>query len=344
MKIQKIKIPPEKLDVNYKFYYFIKVLNSTGGLNENDVKKFIEIIFTYGDIGYEKSVQQLDNLADSIQNEDRKITVKELLYLIKNDFELTLFTFSLKLLQIKPLLLAEAKLVEIAEISNLSEIHSLSLKYDTISKSKPYFTRVNGALLSLLLFSKIEEKDSNFLSDAAENYVKTLFAEYEILKKHGVEANQIFMLMFSESINQSIISDAGTSYEDRIFNILIALGINKDEIHKIHDETDSSTEFDFFFKLEGKTFGIGAKRTLRERYKQFIKTAYMAKLDVMIEFTLGIDLTPVKAKSIRDHSVYLFVANEIYESKPFLKQIEGIYPATAFTLSLLKELSNKVKA
>jgi hypothetical protein len=46
-------------------------------------------------------------------------------------------------------------------------------------------------------------------------------------------------------------------------------------------------EFELFFELDGRTYGIGAKRTLRERYKQFIKTSHTSKIDVMIEITLG---------------------------------------------------------
>jgi hypothetical protein len=85
--------------------------------------------------------------------------------------------------------------------------------------------------------------------------------------------------MFSESINQSIISDSGSNYEDRILTVLTSIGINENDISKTHDKNDSSTEFDFFFELQNKTYGIGAKRTLRERYKQFIKTAQMSNID-----------------------------------------------------------------
>jgi hypothetical protein len=97
------------------------------------------------------------------------------------------------------------------------------------------------------------------------------------LKKFGLESNQIFMLMFSESINQSIISDSGSNYENRILSVLNKIGIKN--IRKIHDESDKSTEYDFFFEIDGKSYGIGAKRTLRERYKQFIKTKLTTKID-----------------------------------------------------------------
>ncbi len=77
--------------------------------------------------------------------------------------------------------------------------------------------------------------------------------------------------MFSESINQSIISDSGSNYENRIEIVLSRIGI--DFKKRVHDKFDQSTEYDFFFKIDKINYGIGAKRTLRERYKQFIKTS-----------------------------------------------------------------------
>jgi hypothetical protein len=144
--------------------------------------------------------------------------------------------------------------------------------------------------------------------------------------------------MFNESINQSIISDSGSNYEDRILNVLVSIGIDKEKIKKVHDKNDSSTEFDFFFELDNKTYGIGAKRTLRERYKQFIKTAQMTDIDVMIEITLGIDLTKEKVEAIRKHNVYLFVADEIYQNYNYLQKIDGVYSSKELTLQTLKNI------
>jgi hypothetical protein len=144
--------------------------------------------------------------------------------------------------------------------------------------------------------------------------------------------------MFSESINQSIISDSGSNYEDRILSVLTSIGLDENKIEKTHDKDDSSTEFDFFFELNNQTYGIGAKRTLRERYKQFIKTAQMTQIDVMIEITLGIDLTEEKVKAIRKHNVYLFVADEIYNSYQYLQDIDGIYSSQDLTIEVLENL------
>ncbi len=337
MKINKIKIKKEKLDTNFKLYLFLKELNGANKLTENEVNNFLEVYFANSKLNKEKIkaifLNQIDNLSDK-----KKEKIGTLLYQIKNDVDFNIFIFSLKLIQIKKLLLEEAKLTEVSELVSLKDVNQLSLEYDTISKSKPYYTRVNGALISLLFFSKLDEKDTSFISQSTDKYVNSLFNEYTYLKNKGLEANQMFMLMFSESINQLIIQNAGSSYEDRIYNILIGLGIKADTIKKIHDDKDTSTEYDFFFELDKKTFGVGAKRTLRERYKQFIKTKQTTKIDATIEITLGLDLSEEKAKSIRQHGVFLFVADEIYKSRKYLQEIEGIFPASLLSIKTLKSL------
>ena len=109
-------------------------------------------------------------------------------------------------------------------------------------------------------------------------------------------------------------------------------------IKKVHDTGDTSMEYDFYFKLDEKTFGIGAKRTLRERYKQFIKSQHTTGIDATIEITLGLDLSEGKAKAIRQHGVYLFVADEIYKSRKYLQDIEGVFPASSLNIKTLRSL------
>ncbi len=338
MQINKIKIKKSKLDANFNLYFFLKELNGAIKLSDNEINKFLEAYFANKQLSVSKIKFIFLNIIEQLSDK-KKEGMLALMFQTKTDVDFSTLVFSLKLMQIKTLLLAEAKLGEVAEMSSLENINQLSIHYDTISKSKPYYTRVNGALLSLLFFSKLEEKDTSFISKSTEEYVATLFKEYEYLKKKGLEPNQMFMLMFSESINQSILSDAGSSYEDRIYNILIGLGIPAIDIKKTHDKADSSTEFDFFFELNGKTYGIGAKRTLRERYKQFIKTAQMTKIDVMIQITLGLDLTEEKAKSIAQHGVITFVSDEIYQSRKYLQELTTVHSASTLNLDLLKRLT-----
>jgi hypothetical protein len=223
-------------------------------------------------------------------------------------------------------------------VSELQRLNPLSLEYDKVSVYRPYATRVNWALLSLLFFSYLEEWITNFISAQSEAFLNSLSELAIALKNDWVEPNQIFMLMFSESINQSIISDSWSNYENRILSVLTRIWIPEDDIKKTHDKNDSSTEFDFFFELDSRTYWIWAKRTLRERYKQFIKTAQMSRIDVMIEITLWLDLNEEKAKSILAHSVYIFVADEIYQSRNFLREMDWVYSVKDLNIKTLKAL------
>jgi hypothetical protein len=328
MKIEKLKIESQKLDLNLKFYLILKNLVKAK-LAESQIYSLLEKI----SLGV--------NWLEAIKN-IKKIQATEALELLfkQLDFEndLEILVFGLKLYLCKDLLLKEAKISDIANIDKLKILDPLSLGYDKISVQKPYQTRVNGALLALLFFEKLEKSQTNFMSQDAADFISGLSEVVIKLKKQGLEPNQIFMLMFSESINQSIISDSGLNYEDRILIVLKKIGIDEKNIKKTHDKNDRSTEFDFFFEIDKRSYGIGAKRTLRERYKQFIKTAQMSKIDVMIQITLGLDLNEEKAKIINQNGVYLFVADEIYESRTFLHKLEGVYSVKNFNIETLKSL------
>jgi len=339
MKIKKLKITKSKFDINLKFYFFLKHLVKVK-LSDIQANEIFKTYILNQKLNYRKNVDKLiENVSDNLKDgTDKKGLLFEILDEINSELELKLFVFSLNLYMIKDLLLQEAKLKDLLDISKLNNLDPLSLKYDKITLYSPYSTRVNGALLSLIFFDKLDKKDTNFISKEAEDFIKNLSKLARKLKNSGVEPNQIFMLMFNESMNQSIISDSGSNYEDRILTVLTSIGINKNKIQKTHDKDDSSTEFDFFFELGKKTYGIGAKRTLRERYKQFIKTSHMSKIDVMIEITLGLDLNEEKAKSILNHGVYIFVADEIYQSRRFLQDMKGVYSVKNLTLTTLKKL------
>ena len=283
-------------DINFECYLYLKELNGTNGVTARELRLLLEQSFRYTSKNYKVAVNQYEAIFQNVTKDERHDNLFMLSARINSLEKYYLFNFCLKLLTIKPLLLAEAKLIESQKAQTLSQYHQLSLDYDTISKHGAYYVRVNSSLLALLMFQKLDNQEVSFLASATDEFVSSIQKEYEYLKGIGLNANQMFMLMFSESVNQSITTSGGSSYEDRIMQILIHIGIEHGEISKVHDSADNSTEFDMFFNLQGKTYGIGAKRTLRERYKQFIKTAQMTKIDVMIEITLGIDLTETKAQ------------------------------------------------
>ncbi len=337
MSIEKLDISQDKFDINLKFYFFLKYMVKIK-LTENQSHNILNIALSTKDFLVIKD-RTIEYVERNIKKGSKKYKlIYETMDEINSEVDLKLFIFSLELYIIKDLLLAEAKLKNMLDSSKLKNLDPLSLEYDKITLFSPYSTRVNGALLSLIFFEKLENEETNLISKYAEDFITELSKLAVELKRKGVESNQIFMLMFNESINQSIISDSGTNYEDRILEVLISIGIDKTQIKKVHDKDDSSTEFDFFFELDGKTYGIGAKRTLRERYKQFIKTAQMTQIDVMIEITLGIDLTEEKVRAIRNHHVFLFVADEVYQANQYLQEIEGVYSSRDLTLKRLKSL------
>lgn len=340
MQINKLETSKTKFDINLKFYFFLKYLVKTG-LSDNQAKEILKLYILNSKVSFKVTIIQIHQYIEAkIKTGSKKQKlILETMDEISTEIDFKLFIFSLKLYMIKDLLLQEAKLKDLIDITKLEDLDPLSLEYDKVTIYSPYSSRVNGALLSLIFFDKLENEETNFISKEAEAFITNL-ANFAIeLKEQGVEPNQIFMLMFNESINQSIISDSGTNYEDRILSALTSIGINEDKIEKTHDKDDSSTEFDFFFELQNKTYGIGAKRTLRERYKQFIKTAQMTTIDVMIEITLGVDLTEEKVKAIRNHNVFLFIADEIYDSYQYLQDTKGVYPSRDLTIEILESLT-----
>ncbi|MFZ2727564.1 MAG: hypothetical protein WAX77_15010 [Methylococcaceae bacterium] len=289
---------------------------------------------------WDEVIERIERQIDSFKGQKKKDDYSIVIELIQSNLDLKLFVFSLKLYSIKDMLLAEAKLKKAIISERLAKLHPLSLEYDKLSVLNPYSTRVNGALLALFFFEKLEAGISDFMSADVEQFLKVLSNDALSLKSQGVEPNQIFMLMFNESINQSIISDSGTNYEDRILSVLIdGFSLEKQQISKTHDKEDASTEYDFFFRLDDdRSYGIGAKRTLRERYKQFIKTAHTSEIDVMIEITIGLDLNQAKAQTIRTHGVYIFVADEVYDNRDDLINLSGVFPVRELTKETLLSL------
>lgn len=336
MKIKKLKIEKTKFDLNLKFYFLLKNLIKSKLLESQSIK-LLKLIDLNKQADFLVLISSMNEFIAGL-NATRQEAMAHVVDALENKIDIALLLFSLKLSLIKDLLLQEAKLTNVLDAQAMESLDPLSLAYDKKSVYTPYATRVNGALLSLLFFSNLENGTTNFISENAEELIKELSKEAIKLKKDGLEPNQIFMLMFSESINQSIISDSGVNYEDRILSVLEKIGIPKADISKVHDEVDASTEYDFFFKLKGKTFGIGAKRTLRERYKQFIKTAATSHIDVMIEITLGLDLNEAKAHTIVGHGTILFVADEIYNSRKFLQDLDGVYSVKELNLKTLHSL------
>jgi len=337
MTNKKIEISDEKFDINMLFYFFLKHLVKTK-LTERQTIKVIDIINNPTIDTWEGKKESISEYADTFRG-GKKYNFINTIDRITIGIDFELFDFSLRLYSIKDLLLEESKLKRVAISDRLSKLPPLSLEYDKISLMTPYATRVNGALLALIFFDNLDDKKTNFMSSLAEEYLVALSEKAIYLKGLGVEPNQIFMLVFNESINQSIISDSGLNYEERIEGVLVhKVGVKKEDIKKTHDKDDASTEFDFLFDIKGRTYGVGAKKTLRERYKQFIKTGLTSDIDIMIEITIGLDLNKAKAETIRKHGTYIFLSDEIYDESEYLIDMEGVYPTSKLTRETLLSL------
>ena len=338
MKLPKIDLSDEKIDVNLKFYFFLKYIIKAK-FADNQIYDILEQSQLFSGLQNIQVFQAaiLEKLpANNKTNQNKRNILNDIFLEIDSELILSVFLFSLKLYLIKDLLLEEAKVKRASNLEKLKELNPLSLEYDKITVFNPYSARVNGSLLCLAFFESLQ---AGFVSQQTDDFIHQLVKEAQTLLELGIEPNQIFMLVFNESLNQSITSNSGSDYESRIKSVLLGLGLPASSIQKKHDLADCSTEFDFFFEYNGKIFGISAKRTLREQYKQFIKTAQMSQIDVMIEITLGTDLSKDKVKAIRQHNVYLFVADEIYCSQTYLQSINGVYSCLDLSLDLLDKLA-----
>ncbi len=185
MKMEKLKIENEKLDLNLKFYFFLKYLVKAK-LTEAQSYALLEKI-SLNNHPYEEII----NFTNNISRKDKKDALSFLFEQLdpESEIDLEMFIFGLKLYLCKNMLLQEAKISDIVNIDKLKSLSPLSLGYDKISVYKPYHMRVNGALLALLFFSELENGKTNFMSEGAFDFLKSLSKSAINLKKHGIEPN-----------------------------------------------------------------------------------------------------------------------------------------------------------
>lgn len=226
---------------------------------------------------------------------------------------------SIELMLIKDLILQESKAYANNQykevISQLND--KLSLECDISKLSLPYGQRV---MSSLLVFALTDSNRKNqFILESSGKSVREFSDKIsKLVNNYEINCNNMFSLIMTESVNQSIISDAGQSYESRVEEKLLPI-VDKLNGHS-HDSKISSVEYDFTFELNDVKCGISAKRTLRERYKQNFEDVKLLDVDYMFLITLGIDLNEDKLNNIlQKKGIYVVVAQEVYESKEYLK-------------------------
>ncbi len=222
------------------------------------------------------------------------------------------------LLLVKDLILQESKLYAAneyrKELKNIKDL--LSIEYDMSNIHLPYGQRVISSLL-VFAFTDIK-RTSEFVLENSEKSLKSFSKKLKYLMcKYHLNINNMFHIIMDESMNQSIKSDAGSSFESRVANSLSPI-VEKLYGHS-HDSKIPSVEYDNTFIFNGKLCGVSAKRTLRERYKQNLEDVSLLDVDYMFVITLGTDLNEDKLNNILlKEGVYVIVSQEEYESRLFL--------------------------
>lgn len=196
-----------------------------------------------------------------------------------------------------------------SSISNKGPSYKLTMTYDSYTTLMPYTDRVLSAYL-------LNKKSSNFMNE-----------------KPNEIFNSVFQIILDEAIMQSGRSNSGGDYESRIAELFDFYKLKYAKHH--HEEDDQSQEHDFLVSYKGKKIGVGAKRTLRERYKQYAPV----EVDYSLVFTIGEDLNEPKAKTITEnYQSVIFVADEIYSQCEFLLKNNKVFKVTDFSLEILDEI------
>ena len=249
-----------------------------------------------------------------------------------------LLLVSIDLLLTKDLILEESKSYARTKYKEkINQIDDkLSLEYDMSNLEYPYGQRVISSLLVNVLTNI--NRDTEFILETSKNSIKVLNNKLkQIIKKYNINVNNMFMIIVDESINQSIKSDAGQSYENRVHSLLLNIS-DSVEGHS-HDDFIPSVEYDFTFKIGDKKFGVSAKRTLRERYKQNFEDVNFLTVDAMFLITLGIDLNEDKLNNIlQKNGQFVIVADEVYEAKNYLKNNPRVLSSKIVSTDKIKNI------
>jgi len=168
-----------------KFYFFLKILLKTN-LSDNQAIALLKI-YSFKSSFVVTISQIIEHIESKIKRDSKKQKLLlEILDEVDGKLSLKLFIFSLKLFMIKDLLLQEAKMKKLLDISKLESLDPLSLEYNNITL---YNRRVNCVLLSSIFFDKLDKNETNFISQDAEDYIRNLLKLAIELRKEGLEFN-----------------------------------------------------------------------------------------------------------------------------------------------------------
>lgn len=244
---------------------------------------------------------------------------------------------AIELMLMKDLILAESRVYALNKYRELTNdiTDQLSFDYDISSLSIPYGQRVMSSLLVFAL-TTLEREDTLMLNSSSKSINNISEIIEKIKVNYDINSNCMFQLVVGESVNQSIKSTAGSSYEARVsFTLQTIVDVL---YNHSHDANISSVEYDNTFEIDGIKFGVSAKRTLRERYKQNFEDTDLLEVDYMFLITLGIDLTRDKVNNIlQKKGIFIIVASEIYESKDYLRNNPKIISSEELTREKILE-------
>lgn len=196
-------------------------------------------------------------------------------------------------------------------------IDSLSLWYDKCTIRAPHLQRVSVPLILREVLDTLHEAEDK-LSKVCKELIDDLHLKYH------VEIESMFDLLVVESINQSITSNAGKSYENRFAEVLKKYSIHYSE--NAHDDRQSAVEYDFIFTINDFKIGVSAKRTLRERYKQNHRSVNELSVSKMLIVTLGSDLNEAKMNNILElQGQYILVASEVYSKSSYMIECPRVF-------------------
>ena len=323
---KKINIDSLTYKNNLNFYTILKLLIQCHLLEKQLIYIQKVIIDNYLIIKKDKSIVKtliLESNSSITANSEKNASVNYFLNTIDTmDAQMWLdyLDVAIDLMLVKDLILQESK-VYVAneyrkELRNVSDL--LSIEYDMSSIHLPYGQRVISSLL-LYAFTNPNRKN-DFILTSSENIIKNFTNKVKKLTRiYNLNINNMFHIIMDESMNQSIRSDAGSSYESRVAQTIAPI-VQKLKGHS-HDSKIPSVEYDNTFVYNGKLCGISAKRTLRERYKQNLEDVDFLDVDYMFLVTLGTDLNEYKVNNIiQKKGIYIVVSQEEYDSREFLNK------------------------
>ena len=334
-----MKIKIEEYRNNLLFYTILKNIIKCK-LRENKLEEFENYIKENINLGYNKLIEflKMQIVRENVKTYEDYLILINLCDEDNYDMWCDLTILSIELLLCKNLILAEtktyAKTQYSEDIENIKD--KLSFNYDLINLEYPYGQRVINALLVYALTNT--NRKNEFILESSGKVIKKLNnLIINISNKYSINANNVFMIIMDESINQSIISTAGSSYESRVESVL--LNISDNVRPHVHDKNITSVEYDYTFELDGKVYGVSAKRTLRERYKQNFEDVHQLSVEAVFLITLGIDLNEEKLNNIMQrHGYFIVVSQEMYNSQSYFKKNKRVISSENFNADNLRKL------